>query len=252
MPTSWFCLVGTSHVARDAKKAITTACTAFAPTTIAVELDPGRLEQLLRPVRQRPSLALARRIGPKGFLFALFGGWLQRKLGARVNLTPGADMLAAVTLARQQGLRLLLIDQELVVTLRRLNRALGWREARQFLADAWRALLKRERITFDLSKVPGDELVARLISELREKYPRPYQVLVEERNRHMARALRRFRQRFPDERVLVVVGIGHKEGLARLLAQDEPPPRAGEKTTAATPARRTRSTPIARTGHAAR
>lgn len=215
--TSWYYLVGTSHVARDAERTIMEAYHTFHPSVVAVELDRARLSHLLSNQKGNVSWRLARQIGVKGYLFARIAGWLQQKIGKRVNLTPGADMLAAVRLAQREGLQLLLIDQELYLTLRRLNRALGWPEARQLLKD----LFRRERVSFDVAQIPSDQLVRQLLTLFKKNYPRPYAVLVEERNKVMARRLHHFHHHAPDEKVLVVVGAGHKEGLQQLLSADK-------------------------------
>ncbi len=217
MDDSWFRVVGTSHIAREAERLIRAAAKAFAPDVVAVELDAGRLQALLAEERPDYSPRLVAQVGVRGYLFALLGAWVQRKLGARVNVLPGSDMLAAFRLAQRESRQALLIDQDVRLTLRKLNGALGWRELRQFLRDGWNGLRGKERLAFDLRRVPSSALVSRLLTEFRTRYPRPYRVLVHERNVHMARALRRFHTLFPDKRVLVVVGAGHVEGLVELL-----------------------------------
>ncbi len=212
-----FLIVATSHIAAQAIRDVERAVASFAPDAVAVELDHGRFHALLS--RQKPDYSprLIRVVGVKGYLFALLGSWLQRRLGRVVSMEPGAEMLAAARLA--QGRRLLLIDRELVLTLRRLHASLGWRELRRFLRDLWESLIRPRRIAFDLSSVPDEGMVALLLAELRERYPRPYRVLVEERNSYMVRLLLRYEELHPEEKVLVVVGAGHAPGLRTLLGE---------------------------------
>ncbi len=210
----WYRLVGTSHIARQAVRRIKEAFAEEVPDVVALELDPARLDALLSEEKPRYSLGLVKAVGLRGFLFALIGSWLQRKLGESIQMVPGADMLAAYREARRRGKRVLLIDQPINVTLRRLSRALGWRELRQALRDSWRGL---RGVTLQLDEVPDEALVERLLGEFKERYPRPYEALVGERNQYMARALKAYHERFPDDRVLVVIGIGHQAGLRELL-----------------------------------
>lgn len=213
----WFRIVGTSHVASEAERLIVAAYDGFLPDAIAVELDPARLQALLAEARPNYSPSLIRRVGLRGYLFGVIGSWLQRRLGRAVNIAPGADMLAAVRVAQRHQKRLLLIDRPIQVTLHRLGKVLGWRELKRFCRDLWGGVFGNERVRFDLARVPDDALVARLLTEFRRRYPRPYRVLVEERNRHMARALRGYHAEHPYQLVLVVVGKGHEEGLRALL-----------------------------------
>lgn len=210
-------IVGTSHVARTSAKRIKEAFEAFAPDVIAVELDASRLSALLQNQRATASPALIRSIGLRGYLFAVIGGWLQRRLGRVVNVAPGQDMLAAVKLARQHEKPLLLIDRDVRVTLRRLSAVMGWRELKQFLKDLWEGLVKREHVTITLSDVPDEALIERLLREFRKRYPRPYRVLVTERNKYMVDLLRRYHEQHVTERILVVVGAGHVAGMQKLI-----------------------------------
>ncbi|MBR9693412.1 hypothetical protein GOV07_05840 [Candidatus Woesearchaeota archaeon] len=213
----WYEIVGTSHVAEESEKRIKAAFKRFEPDVIAVELDSARLYALMHEAKPNYSLSLIKQVGLRGYLFALIGGWLQRKIGKRVNITPGADMLAAVKLSK--GKKGLLIDRPLHITLKRLSKAMGWREFKQAVKDVWDGFFHKERVTIDLKKVPDDVLVERLLGEFRQRYPRPYKVLVEERNQYMAKALQRYHTHNPDVKILVVVGAGHAQGLEGLLGE---------------------------------
>ena len=213
----WYSLVGTSHIAGQAVKAVRQAFEEQNPDVVAVELDPDRLAGLLAGERPRPSIRIVREVGVRGYLFALIGGSLQRRLGRIVDVLPGSDMLAAVRLAQRHAKKALLIDRDLRITLQRLNHALGWRELKQFCKDLWRGVRGKERFSFDLSKIPDERTVERILLEFRQRYPRPYRVLVAERNTHMAEALLAYHRQNPSQKVLVVVGAGHVVGMRQLL-----------------------------------
>jgi len=211
-------LVGTSHIAKEALRRTKQAFEDFQPDTIAIELDQNRLAALLAGARPNYSLSLISHVGLRGYLFALIGGFFQRKLGRLVNVTPGADMLYAARLAQKEKKRLLLIDQPVQVTLRKVSRAFGWGEVKQLFLDFWHGL-RGERVTFNLNSVPDEQLVEKLLKEFKTRYPRLYRVLVHERNVHMVRALRKYEELQPGEKILVVVGAGHLSGMRALLKE---------------------------------
>lgn len=217
-------LLGTSHIAQQSVQQIRKAI-ADAPAVVAVELDQKRLAALLHGGKSSLRLSDIRRIGLKGWLFAWIGGIVQRKLGASVGVMPGSDMLAAVKLAHAAGIRVALIDQDIEVTLRRFSAKLSWAERWRFAIDLIRGLLfgKRElrRYGFgniDLRKVPTEEVIAKMIGVIKQRYPNIYQVLVEERNRVMAHRLQHLAAQHEGS-ILAVVGAGHVEGMQLLLAQ---------------------------------
>lgn len=217
-------LIGTSHIAKHSIKEIQATLESRQPTMVAVELDQRRLQALLTKGRPRITFSFLRRIGLKGFVFALLGSWVQRKLGKLVGVEPGADMLAAITMAQKQGIKIALIDQDIELTLQRFSKALTWRERFRFFGDILRAVffqkreLKRlglERL--DLTRVPSKEVIQRLTRELRVRYPNVYRVLVEERNQVMAKRLHALMKQFPEGTIVAVVGAGHEDDLLQCL-----------------------------------
>ncbi len=71
--------------------------------------------------------------------------------------------------------------------------------------------------TLDLSRVPSAQLIARLIREIKKRYPSLYRVLIQERNEYMAYQLIRLTHLHPDKKILAVVGAGHEEGMQKML-----------------------------------
>ncbi len=213
----WYRIVGTSHIASQAITAVKTGFDEFQPDVVAVELDQSRLYALLKQQKPNYSLSMIKIVGVRGYLFAVIGGIVQRKLGKIVNVAPGSDMLAAVKVAKQHKTNVLLIDQHIQITLRKLTKAMGWKEFKQVFRDIWDSIFHREKITFDLNKVPDDKLVEKLLGEFRKRYPRMYKVLVTERNEIMVKNLKKFHKLEPDKKVLVVIGTGHKKGMEQLL-----------------------------------
>jgi len=215
-------VIGTSHIARESVREIRKTFKEFDPEVVAIELDERRLYSLLHKEDRRISLKEMKEVGVKGFLFALLGSVIQKRLGKYVGSPPGSDMLTAFRLAEKSGRRIALIDRDIVITLRRFSDRLSWREKLRFLHDITFGLFGRKRelekigITGirDLRKVPAEEIIEKMMRELSSRYPNVYKVLVEERNRHMAKNIRRLIEGGA-ERILVVVGAGHRRYLEK-------------------------------------
>ncbi|MBW2967464.1 TraB/GumN family protein [Candidatus Woesearchaeota archaeon] len=219
-------LIGTSHIARQSLEEIEAAFNSFHPDVVAVELDKRRLYGLLSDEKTKVSVSDIRRIGVKGYLFALIGGYLQRKLGNIVGVSPGAEMKLAVELARKNNAKIALVDQDIEITLRKLSQRITWTEKFRFVADIFKELFFKKKALkelgisdprIDLSKVPDKELVKNLIRQFERRYPNVHDVLVTQRNRIMANNLARCVLRQPDDKLLVVIGAGHEEELFELL-----------------------------------
>lgn len=220
-------IIGTSHVAAESVREIEQAFQEWKPDIVAVELDHNRLVALWEKRRHSASLGMLR-VGLSGFLFALIGSYVQRKIGSKVGMDPGAEMRRAVELAGQHGARIALIDQRVERTLHRFSQVLTWRERLRIAKDIVRGLLfSRQELrklgleSIDFTRVPGKEIVKKLLAMVKERYPNIYRALVTERNVVMARNISHIRELEPGKKILVVVGAGHVEGLASLIGKDE-------------------------------
>jgi pheromone shutdown-related protein TraB len=213
-------VIGTSHIAHQSTIEIQEAIEEERPEFIAIELDIQRLQALVRKQKSRIGLLDIKQIGFKGFLFAMVGSYVQKKLGRMVGTTPGADMLQAVKLAKVKKISLVLIDRPIALTLRRFSQMLSWKERFRFLWDILKGVffprreLKRYGLDkLDLGSVPEERIVNRMLSELKNRYPNVHQVLIEERNDYMIHQLKELTGRHPDSKVLAVVGAGHKRAI---------------------------------------
>ena len=214
------CILGTSHIAKQSVEQVKKAIEQLNPDIIALELDRDRLEGLFMPKRPKPRLRDIRRVGAKGLLFQMLGAWAEKKLGDVVGVKPGAEMKEAATIARARQKKLALIDQPIGITLRRLSKGITWREKFTFLKEGLSALFfHKTALSFDLRTVPKEEIILRMLEEVRVKYPNVYRVLLTERNHYMAKKLRMLTEHFPEASILAVVGAGHVEGMKKIMKE---------------------------------
>ena len=216
-----FILIGTSHIAQQSIQEITQTIETQKPDLIAIELDSQRLRGLLSNKKSKITLSLIRQIGFKGYLFALVGSFLQKKLGKLVGIDPGAEMLAAVKLAKKHKIPLALIDQNITITLKRFSQTFSWKEKYHLVVDIFKGFFfKKKQLAklgkdFDLSKVPSKKVIKLLISELKQRYPNIYRVLVHERNQVMIHNLKILFNENPEKTILAIVGAGHEEAIQK-------------------------------------
>ncbi|NQU78172.1 TraB/GumN family protein [Candidatus Woesearchaeota archaeon] len=219
-------LIGTSHISAESIKEIEDAFMRHAPAIVAVELDRKRLHALMTDEKTRPGLAAMLKVGLKGFMFAVIGGWIQRKLGNAVGVSPGSEMKRAVQLAGETKAKVALIDRDIDQTLHKFSQNLTWKEKFRFIAELIKSVLFKKKMlkelgiedgNLDLSKVPSKQLIKTLLNHLEKRYPNVYDVLVRQRNVIMANNLVKLMHKFPDEPILAVVGAGHEEEMMIMI-----------------------------------
>ena len=217
-------VIGTSHIAKQSLKEVASTIKKTEPDIIAVELDRKRFAALVYGKQRKLRLRDIRRIGLKGYLFNLIGAWIEKKLGNLVGVKPGSEMLTAIRLAKEYKAKIALVDQDIEITLARLSKGITWREKFRFIWDLIRSPftgkreLKRLGISkIDLTKVPSKTVIRKLTKYVKKRYPNVYRVLVEERNKVIAKNLAFLMGRYPDKKILAVIGAGHEEEVIELV-----------------------------------
>lgn len=214
-------IIGTSHIARQSINDINKAFSEYAPDVLCVELDNKRLHALLTDAKPDYSLSGIKKYGLQGYLFAVIAGILQKKLGNIVGIKPGSDMLTAVNLAKKNNKHLMLIDQDIEITLRRFSKEFTFREKMRLLWDIIRSPFAKQKIKINLNDVPKEKLIDEMMKQLKERYPSLYAVLIDERNNVMAKNLVRIMEKNIDKKILAVIGAGHEKEMLRLIKQEE-------------------------------
>lgn len=215
-------IVGTSHISKQSIEIIKKTFLEFHPDIIAIELDNGRLQALSNPNKNKNNFSLSqiKNVGLTGYLFAIIGKFVQKKLGSIVKIDPGADMLFGANLAKNNNLELQLIDRPIQITLKRFSKYFSFKEKIKIFVDLFKGLFsKKHRIQFDIKNIPEQELINKLILEVKNSYPNIYKTLIDERNHFMSKKLVILHKKNPSKKILTIVGAGHKEEMEKLLVE---------------------------------
>ena len=130
-------LLGTSHIARQSLNEVSSSFETLKPDIVTLELEKDRLRGVLSGKREKPSLKDILRIGLRSYLFAKFAAWVEEKLGSTVGVKPGSEMKLAYELAVQNKVRVVLIDQNIQITLKRLISGITLREKFRFVFERY-------------------------------------------------------------------------------------------------------------------
>ena len=119
-------VVGTAHVSSESVREVEDAIEDERPDVVAVELDEGRYRQLQgeTPDDIEPGDLLR---GNTVFQFLAYWmlSYVQSRLGEKFDVTPGADMMAAVDTAEELGIDVALVDRDIQTTIQRFWARLG-------------------------------------------------------------------------------------------------------------------------------
>jgi pheromone shutdown-related protein TraB len=212
-------LVGTAHVSQRSVEDVGRVIAELRPDTVCVELDAARHQALVDPKRWR-NLDIFEIIRQRRLAFWVTSLGLssyQRRLGEKLGVRPGAEMLAAIEHARQVGAELVLADRDIQATLKRTWAALGVWDCLQLAGAFVGALFAKGEITKEQVEALKDrDNIGELVREFAEVMPRLQTPLIDERDRYLMSAIREA----PGQRVVGVVGAGHVGGMVRYLHAD--------------------------------
>ena len=85
--------------------------------------------------------------------------------------------------------------------------------------DIIKAPFSKKKIQIDLSRVPDKKLIKQMLEQTKERYPNFYKVIVEDRNKYMAKKLFILMKNY--EKVLALIGAGHEEEIIKYIKELE-------------------------------
>ena len=99
-------LIGTSHIAKQSLNDVENNITNLKPDIICLELDKKRAYALTNGIKKgKFSIQNIKKVGLKGYLFSIIGAYIEKKLGKKVGVSPGSEMLKAIELAKKNKIK---------------------------------------------------------------------------------------------------------------------------------------------------
>ncbi len=211
-----FILVGTAHISRESVDLVREVIEKERPDCICIELDPARFEALSEE-RRWESLDLREVIRKKQLSTLLVNLMLasyQKRLGGKLGVLPGSEMLEAVRAAQEHDIAIALCDRDIRATLRRAWHSISlWRKLVLISSVVASAFERPEISEEDLRKLRQQDVLSELMQELGQAMPNLKRVLIDERDDYLAQKMRDA----SGDRVVAVVGAGHIEGMREAL-----------------------------------
>jgi pheromone shutdown-related protein TraB len=223
-------LVGTAHVSKRSVDDVRIAIELIRPDTVCVELDEGRYRNLIDSGRWRKTNIgqVVRQGRVLLLLSSLIMTSFQRRIGQRLGVTPGAELLEAVKAAEEVGARVVLADRDIQVTLRRAWSGFGFFEKLKIASQLVAAVFVSEEIDEKtIEELKREEKLGDVLELLAREFPAMKRTLIDERDIYLAERIRTE----AGPKTVAVVGAGHVPGIVEAIQRthdlkplDETPP----------------------------
>lgn len=211
-------LIGTAHVSQKSVEEVKRVIREVRPDTVCVELDQNRFESMTNPEVFR-KLDIFKIIREKKVLFMLASLVLssfQRRIGERLGVKPGAELLAGIETAKEVGAELVLADRDIQATLKRswFNLSI-WNRMQLFTAMVGSLFTQDEFTEERIESLKERDTISEAMRQLAEQMPRLQVPLIDERDRYLMSKI----QEAPGKVIVGVVGAGHVEGMLTYLGK---------------------------------
>lgn len=208
-------LLGTAHVSKASASEVTAAINEFQPDIVAIELCQGRFDNLGND-NKYDNLNIGEVLKKGQALFVISNLLLsayQKKIGDKLGIRPGAEMLAAIDASKGIEARLVLVDRPIDITLKRVTRKLGFIDKISGVSSILSYLFSKdepEEIDENtIESLKDSSMILDTINELGLSFPNVKKHILDERDSYMSYKIGRLN----GEKILVVLGAAHLEGV---------------------------------------
>ncbi|MBN1165692.1 MAG: TraB/GumN family protein [Methanospirillaceae archaeon] len=209
-------IIGTAHVSQKSVFEVQEGIETFHPDVVAVELDQGRYLGLKQKAAQPDVEQILEAKNFNQLLIQWVLAYIQRRIGMDVGVEPGAEMKAAITLAEERQIEIALIDRDIRITLQRFWSSMGIVEKLKMFYALAASLISTDTEDLDIEELKKEDMVNFAMEEFQKFSPNASKALITERDVYMTHELLKLSK--TKERILVVIGAGHRKGIEGFLA----------------------------------
>jgi pheromone shutdown-related protein TraB len=205
-------LIGTGHVF-DLVDALQGIFHQKKPDILCVELDKQRYHALL--TKQQDPLKYEESAKKLPFLYRMLARF-QDNIAKRFGVTPGEEMLTAISYAKTYQIPLMCIDMEAQLLFKRMIKAMSFREKMSFLFSGIAGLfVKSETVEKQVENISKD--IESYLDVIGKKFPTIKKILIDERNQYMVHNLMKIKDEY--QQIICIIGDGHVPGISKLLKE---------------------------------
>lgn len=213
-------LVGTAHVSKTSVDLVEKVIREERPDTVCVELcrpryqavmqkDQWREMDIIKVIREKKSFLL---------LASLMLAAFQKRIGEKLGVRPGQEMITAIETAGTVGSEICLADRDISVTLSRAWRHMGFFSRIKMLFQLLLSMGGVDDIEEkDIEQMKEADMLESVLAEVEKVHPELRRILIDERDQYLAQKIRTA----PGAKIVAVVGAGHVPGIRQHIEKDQ-------------------------------
>ena len=207
-------LVGTAHVSHQSVTDVKTVIKSVRPDSVCVELCPSRHKAIVHPEnwQQMDIFKIVKEHKALFLLVQLIMSSFYKKIGKKLGITPGAEMVESIHQAEKIGAELVLADRDVNITLKRVWGYLSfWQKLKLLFQLVWSSFSAEDLEEKTIEELKGKDQLEVIMEEMSVAFPEVKKRLIDERDLYLADKIRKA----PGNTVVAVVGAGHVNGICQ-------------------------------------
>ena len=215
-----YIIVGTAHISQQSADLVRKVIENEKPDTVCVELDQQRYKAL-REQKKWENLDLktiARQKQLATLLITLLLSSYQKRLGKKLGVMPGVELLEATKVADEHNIPVELCDRDVRITMRRAWNSLSFLKKMQLLTSGLAGVFSEQEISEEqLAEIRKKDVLNEMMNELGEVMPVLKTVLIDERDSYITQKMIESK----GVKIVSVVGAGHMSGIKEGLLNNK-------------------------------
>lgn len=213
-------LVGTAHVSKASVDLVETVIREEKPDTVCVELCRSRYQSVMQKDQWREMDIIKVIREKKSFLLlsSLMLAAFQKRIGEKLGVRPGQEMITAIETAKSLDSEICLADRDISVTLSRAWRHMGFWSRIKMLFQLLLSMGGVDDIEEkDIEQMKEADMLESVLAEVEKVHPELRRILIDERDQYLAQKIRTA----PGAKIVAVVGAGHVPGIRRHIEKNQ-------------------------------
>jgi pheromone shutdown-related protein TraB len=207
-------LIGTAHVSRESAELVGHVIEQEKPDTVCIELCESRYQSITQKKKWQETelIKVIREKKASVLLSNLMLAYFQKRIGQKLGIRPGEEIIRAIQAAEAVGARIWLADRDIRTTLSRAWRLMSFWTKIKLLVQLVTSAGDFDSVSEEeIEKMKTEDVLEMLLLEIGESFPELRRVLIDERDQYLAHQIRSA----PGKRIVAVVGAGHVPGIQR-------------------------------------
>jgi pheromone shutdown-related protein TraB len=207
-------LIGTAHVSIESADLVQKVIEDEKPDMVCVELCESRYQSIMQKSKWQNTNLLKVIKEKKAFLLLsnLMLAYFQKKIGQKLGIRPGEEIVRAIQVAESVGAHIHLADRDIRTTLSRTWRLMSLWTKIKLLFQLVTSVGEMDDIKeADIEKMKKKDVLEMFLSEIGKSFPEMRRILIDERDQYLAQMIRTA----PGKKIVAVVGAGHVPGIQR-------------------------------------